>query len=346
MSRFRKPNSKASKSKKSIFATDNIYVSESESKSKSIDSKTDSKSLSIDNDCNANIKPFRVMQFNILFNNTCEYVDGNRVMYIDLITRTRSICNMILETKANVVCFQEVTNESFQIIADMLSYRFKYRYPTNIENYDTLIVSETPFVDSSTKYYKNTEMNRSIRHVVTIKDDVRYIIGNTHIESKFTENAFEIKNKQYEYMLKYIDSIAKKIIYNSINDDTNENVMDTISIICSDTNISTNDIDIMFNQLLETYDFKDIYLVRNSQSKSGRKIKKHTYTYDPTKNKILKTRYNKYIRKKMRARFDRIVYKEYDTNIDLINNVNFKLIKEPVMSDHFPAYGEINISIQ
>lgn len=234
------------------------------------------------------------------------------------IERITSLIINLRESDPDIICLQEVKQNTYKILIINLR-KYKYYYPKVIPgNYGCVIFSKYPIKKGAIIKFKNSSMER---HLVTAIIDMSHeilplelIIANTHFESLFNGKNTK-KIEQYHVVKEILDTLYKK----------HKNV-----IFCADTNILPRE----EKQFIGTDD--DSWC-------DGWKIKgddNNKYTFDGDNNIYLKLKY----KKKYKSRLDRIIFQtdRYQLNeFDIL-----KTLEEYVPpSDHFGIYGKFRIII-
>lgn len=211
--------------------------------------------------------------------------------------RTEILCQEILQQSPDidVVCFQEVTQDSLKYLNELLCNKFPHHYPCEIDNYGSVTFSRYEFIKTQTQSLISN-MGRKLILVTVNINNKNMIIGNCHFESEFNDNNI-IKLCQYD---------VTKRIFSSCNIPV---------IMCADTNIQPHEED----EYLNTHRWNDSW-------KEAGEPQDENYTYDTVTNSHLNC-------KKLRCRIDRINYKGdlKQINFKLLKGVK----NEMLPSDHY-----------
>ncbi len=229
--------------------------------------------------------------------------------------RTNRIIDLVKQYEPDVVCFQELTDESFKIInskLDELYYIFQI-FTSEKQPYgcglackrDTSKIIDQPY------YYdfNNTRMNRRI-------------IG---CEVKIGEHNFHV-------LTTHLESLPKNDHLRSLQFDTISKVMEPLNniILCGDFNILTDTEDI--NQKIANSKLSDSWIEIGCPSKIA-----YTYNYKKNKN----------IQNKFQNRLDRIYYTTKNLNMKPKRMALIGISETGVgipPSDHFGLLVEFSVN--
>ncbi len=261
---------------------------------------------------------FTVVSYNIWFDKTL------------CLERTISLIESINLLNPDVICFQEVRPEIYDILIQFL-IEYKYYFPEKLKKtYGCVTFSKYPITKCLDYLYSNSKMGRSLiitkidyPHQIisdnindTSTNKIEITVANTHFESLFKKNTEnKIKLEQYENARIVLDSLYAEY----------QNV-----ILCSDTNVMINE-EILFDSQFKNNLWIDAWKIK------GTALNK--YTYNSEKNVHLQLKHQQ---SKFKSRLDRILYKTNNCVID-----NFDIIvkndESIEISDHFGIYANFTI---
>lgn len=110
--------------------------------------------------------------------------------------RIDRIARLIIKNNPDIVCLQEVTPRSFELLKKYLKGFYYFSRDEFYRNYDTLILSKHKILEINNFPFRNSNMGRSLRHIKVLINNKIINIFNIHLESNYRNN--EIKNKQLE----------------------------------------------------------------------------------------------------------------------------------------------------
>jgi endonuclease/exonuclease/phosphatase family metal-dependent hydrolase len=244
-----------------------------------------------------------VMSYNIWFDE------------MDREKRLQSLLETIEHNNPDIICLQEVTAKVGESLIENLAGTYKYVYPNKIcLSYGCMIFSRYKITHCNERDYAKTMMGRKLHYIIIEHGSQKLVIATSHFESDFKKKN-DVKITQY---------IEARNILNDLY------YAHGPIILCSDTNILPHE---------EKYFITEDKYWYDTWRESGSDCSIE-YTYDTKLNINLK---NRGIRKEIRSRIDRIIYRGNNILVPL----NFKLIKgsgdriEP--SDHFGIMSEFEI---
>lgn len=248
-------------------------------------------------------KLMKIIQYNIFFGDDDKTITEMRI---------ENICRQMNEYKVDILCFQEVLREMYDLIVGLLLENYPYVYPTSSDLldtvYGTVIFSKHQFHNTIRHKYEITTMGRDIKFVVIQCDDEKVCVCTSHFESEFKDQCMK-KIYQYNRCSDILEQVHKK---------TNLPI-----ILCSDTNVCKNT-EGMFNDAFSTVKgWRDAWTEFSEKEDCE-------YTFDTTTNPILLDRHNH--SNVIRARIDRILHMSdfYCVDYELLGTD-----KNIIMSDHY-----------
>jgi len=254
---------------------------------------------------NYGIQPLTVITFNMWYNKK------------DLVPRTRQLVKLLLNSPKylpDIICLQEVTPKSFQIIQHGLSKNYvlfevfgepPLPYSNLIAiNRETLEIID----DTLTVYDFDSQMGRKLMvcQVKIKQSGVSVHILNTHLES-FTEN--------WKYRRSQMESIHRLIKEEKFRN----------FILVGDFNICQDQEPI--ESQLRMYEYSDAW----TEMGSPESLK---YTFNSSINPYARGKYNK-----LQARQDRILY-QFRHDKAVVTKMKLIGVKKPFVSDHFGVVAE------
>jgi endonuclease/exonuclease/phosphatase family metal-dependent hydrolase len=232
--------------------------------------------------------------------------------------RLENNCRCLNEQMADVICLQEVLEETHDYLFALLKDKYPYSYSNQDPNlnkstsmnsiYGTVILSRYPFKRTIKHKYEITTMNRDIKLVLIENDEHDKIyICTSHFESEFKDSCMR-KKYQYERCSDILEQLYKRT--------------QVPIILCADTNDNTE------NTFNNAFSYKNCW--RDTWIENGRN-ENHEYTFDSKTNPILIEHY-KNSKQNVRSRLDRVIH------LSNFHCTEFKLIgneKDIIMSDHY-----------
>lgn len=283
----------------------------------------------------------KVVQFNIYFGECVGKRSNPKGIDLDVHTRMKNLSKCLIEEDADVVCMQEVLQDMFGTLCDLLGVTYPYVFPSRedglTQSYGTVIMSKHPIKKCIKHKYEFTNMGRDLKMIlinpsgyfvdpdtdedIASKDNKKdetigsVFICTTHFESEFKN---ECTKKNYQY--KRCEDILRQI----------HNKTKIPIIFCADTNVCRRT-ENKFHEIF-SHEWRDAWIENDS-------MKNKEITFDSLSNPILIKRYgvsenknqDKPI-KTFRSRLDRILH------ISDFHSNNFKLIgtdKNVIISDHY-----------
>lgn len=246
--------------------------------------------------------------------------------------RTLALISLINSKNPDVMCFQEVRPEIYNILIKYLP-EYKFHFPKKINsNYSCVIFSRFRITKCMNHDFKNSIMGRSL---LVTKIDYPYnfnfnfkqeddifvekldvVVANTHFESLFKKQCInEKKIEQYKITRALLDELYNK--YKNV-------------IFCSDSNVLSHE-EGNFNDIFDKNMWTDIWKVKGDEN--------NKFTYDNFTNSHLIKRFGK--SQKYQSRIDRILIKSDNcdtSNYEVIKSVN---LIEP--SDHYGVLGRFEV---
>ena len=139
----------------------------------------------------------KLVQYNIYFGNC---------LNVNIETRLENICKYLIAEDADVVCLQEVLQNMYELIVNMLIKKYPYPYPEPCEglkiNYGTVIFSKYQIKKAIKHKFEFTAMGRDMKLIMIQNSDQEQIyICTTHFESEFNG---ECLNKLLLYIVLFI----------------------------------------------------------------------------------------------------------------------------------------------
>jgi endonuclease/exonuclease/phosphatase family metal-dependent hydrolase len=236
--------------------------------------------------------------------------------------RINNIIQILLNELPDVICLQEVTHQSLNLILkSKLNKLYNINKTIMDTSYQNIILCKHRIQENKEIPFTNTYMRRTLQYITFEFNNQHYLIANIHLESEFINrytksneviNTIQRKISQFNQMF----SLLKQ--YNTYH-----------VFIMGDTNITQRDEPYMIIPM----DFIDIYLYYQIP-------KFMEYTYDYKKNDMVKG--------KFQSRLDRIYYKpvqsdfKYEITYSLIGTET-NMITNTCPSDHFAILLEILI---
>jgi len=256
---------------------------------------------------NRRISPLTVVTYNMWFGET------------DFVNRVHHLIKVLLtghKYKPDLVCLQEVTPQSYQILQKGLGNNY-YLFeifgdpPMRYCNLIAINKETMDIVDDTLGYYDlpETQMSRKLMicYVTIKKTGTRFHILNTHLES------FDTHWKNRQQQMEFIDQILEE-----------EKVSNFI--LCGDFNICKDDEPIESHIRLAGY--SDAWMEMGSPQSL-----KHTYN----------SKTNRYAKGDYKSRLDRILYRFGNNDQVAITKLKLLGIKEPLPSDHYGVLSEFLI---
>lgn len=225
--------------------------------------------------------------------------------------RITSLLSKIFVENPEVICLQEVIEETHSRLSKELKTVYKYTYPEFLPHrYGCVIYSKHPIEKATSLKFKSNMGRQLDLAYIRLPTGNSIVIGNTHFESEFEEHN-NVKKLQY----RYASAMLQKIHNDNISD---INYVGTL--LCSDTNLTKYD-ENYYSTLFSK--FKDVWSVNDSDG----------YTYDTKTNSLLTT-IN--IENEIRARIDRILYLPKNMKQVSSNTLKGDILE---ISDHYGIFA-------
>jgi endonuclease/exonuclease/phosphatase family metal-dependent hydrolase len=234
--------------------------------------------------------------------------------------RIKDIIKILLNESPDVICLQEVTQRSLNIILNSkLTKLYNINQIIMNNSYQNIILCKYKIQENKEIPFIDTYMRRTLQYITFEFNKQHYLVANIHLESEFINRytkSSDITNKIQRKISQFSQMFSLLKQYNTHH-----------IFIMGDTNITQRE---------ETYmkipkDFIDIYLYHQIP-------KFMEYTYDYKKNDMIKG--------KFQSRLDRIYYKpitsifKYGITYSLIGT-ELNTITKMCPSDHFAIFLEI-----
>ena len=232
--------------------------------------------------------------------------------------RLESLIKIINYFNPHVICLQEVTPISFNVLKTRLYNNYIF-FPNEFnQEYDSIIIIkiDNDIIINKNSYrsifYDFTNMGRKLHYIKFNYKNIKFLISNSHFESVFNNPNLITKYYQYRQSNKTLLNLLSEIDQ---------------CIFCFDSNLTKNDYN-YFNDIFKNW--IDCWILKNDDELG--------YTYDTTINPYCK----KY--KLIRERIDRILISKH-MNINSMMLINKNSISDKIkeVSDHFGLYLEIII---
>jgi endonuclease/exonuclease/phosphatase family metal-dependent hydrolase len=250
----------------------------------------------------------KLLTYNICFDN------------INFDIRIKNIIQILLDEFPDVICLQEVTQKSLDLILNSkLNKLYNINKTTMDNSYQNIILCKHKILEKYEIPFADTYMKRTLQYIIFQFNKQSYLVANIHLESEFIN--------QFTKSTNIINTIQRKIsqfnqMFSLLKQYNTHHVF-----IMGDTNITQKDESYMKipKNFIDIYEYYQI-------------PKFMEYTYDYKKNDMIKG--------KFQSRLDRIYYKpitpyiKYDITYSLIGTET-NLITNMCPSDHFAILLEI-----